>query len=211
MPPTYAATGFGYVRPVAGPGARLAGLSAHRVERFEEKPTPERAAELLAMPGVAWNAGMFLWRRGVVRAALARYAPDILDAVSRAWQAGSLDEAYPTIRSTSIDYAVMEPASIAGQVVMGAMDAGWSDLGSWSALLADLGAGEVVGRVVPAGEPMAVGAADLAVVRHAGRLAIMAGPSTIADEPGPSALLEGAAQHRAVIDALVARVTAAER
>ena len=211
VPPTYPATGFGYVRPVAGPGARLAGLSAHRVERFEEKPTPERAAELLAMPGVAWNAGMFLWRRGVVRAALARYAPDILDAVSRAWRAGSLDEAYPTIRSTSIDYAVMEPASMAGQVVMGAMDAGWSDLGSWSALLADLGAGEVVGRVVPAGEPMAIAAADLAVVRHAGRLAIMAGPSTIADEPGPSALLEGAAQQRAVLDALVARVTAAER
>jgi hypothetical protein len=39
----------------------------------------------------------------------------------------------------------------------------------------------------------------------------MAGPGTIALEPGPSALLEEAAPRRAVIDALVARVTAAER
>jgi mannose-1-phosphate guanylyltransferase len=211
VPPTYPATGFGYVRPVAGPGARVAGLAAHRVERFEEKPTPERAAELLAMPGVAWNAGMFLWRRGVIRAALARHASDILDAVARAWQAGALDEAYPTIRSTSIDYAVLEPASIAGQVVVGAMDAGWSDLGSWNALLTDLGAGDVVGRVVQAGETITIASPDLAVVRRGGRLAIVAGPGTIADEPGPSALLEEAAPRRAVIDALLARVTAAER
>lgn len=209
--PTYAATGFGYVRPVADRGERIAGLEAHPVERFEEKPTPERAAELLAIPGIAWNAGMFLWRRGVIRAALARHAPDIFESVSRAWQGGSLDEAYPAIRSTSIDYALMEPASVAGQVVMGAMDVGWSDLGSWSALLADLGAGEIAGRVIQAGESADVGPADLVVERRDGRLAVVAGPGTIAREPGPSALLEGAVPRRAVIDALVARVTAAER
>ena len=139
------------------------------------------------------------------------YAPDILEPIAAAVAAGTLDEAYPAIRSTSIDYAVMEPASLAGQVVMGAMDVGWSDLGSWDALLADLGADEVVGRVVQAGETAAVGPPDLVVHRRDGRLAVVAGPGTIADEPGPSALLEGAAPRRAVIDALVARVTAAER
>jgi len=209
--PSHAATDFGYVRPFASRGAQLDGLQAYPVERFEEKPTPDRAAELVAMPGVAWNAGMFLWRRGVIRAALERHASDILGAVSIAWQAHTLDEAYPAIRSTSIDYAVMEPASVAGQVVMGAMDVGWSDLGSWSALLADLGADEVMGRVVVTGETAEVGSADLAVLRRNGRLAIEAGPGRIAAEPGPSALLQGAAPRRAVIDALVARVTAAER
>ena len=50
-------------------------------------------------------------------------------------------------RSTSIDYAVMEPAASAGLVVMGAMDVGWSDLGSWTALLEALGGvGERPGR-----------------------------------------------------------------
>jgi mannose-1-phosphate guanylyltransferase len=209
--PSYAATGFGYVRPVPGRGEEIGGLWAHPVERFEEKPTAERAAELLAIPGVAWNAGMFLWRRGVIRAAFERHAPDILAAVTQGCRAGTLDETYASIRSTSIDYAVMEPASGAGQVVMGAMDVGWSDLGSWTALLADLGAAEVAGRVVQVGESADVGPSDLAVLRREGRLAIMAGPGTIAGEPGPSALLQGAAPQRAVIEALVARVTAAER
>ena len=209
--PSYPATGFGYVRPVAARGEVLAGLQAHPVERFEEKPTAARAAELLTIPGVAWNAGMFLWRRGVIRSALARHASDIVEPISRAWQAGTLDDAYPTIRSTSIDYAVLEPASVAGEVVMGAMDVGWSDLGSWSALLADLGAGEVVGRVIQAGEG-AERRADRpgrrptrGPARHHGR----AGYDC--REPGPSALLERAVPKRAVIEALVARVTAAER
>ncbi len=100
---------------------------------------------------------------------------------------------------------------MAGQVVMCDMDVGWSDIGSWTALLADLGAGAVVGRVVQAGESAVVGSTDLVVHRRDGRLAIQAGPGTIDDEPGPSALLEGAAPRRAVIEALVARVTAAER
>ena len=94
---------------------------------------------------------------------------------------------------------------------MGAMDVGWSDLGSWDALLADLDAADIVGRIVQAGEAAEVGRPDVVVHRRDGRLAVAAGPGTIADEPGPSALLEGAAPRRAVIDALVARVTAAER
>lgn len=209
--PSYPATGFGYVRPVPGRATPIGDMSAAPVERFEEKPTPERAAELVAMPGVAWNAGMFLWRRQVIRDALARFAPDILEAVAAALRADTLESAYPGIRATSIDYAVMEPASAAGQVVMGGMDVGWSDLGSWSALLADLGAGDLTGRVVPAGEAVVAGVDDLVVVRRDGRLAVMAGPGTIADEPGPCAVLEGASARRAVIDALVARVTTAER
>ena len=207
---TRPSTDYGYLIPDVGRGLERR-LTAYPLLRFQEKPDPETARRLLATPGVAWNAGMFLWRREVILEALASYAPDILEPIASAVAAGTLGEAYPAIRSTSIDYAVMEPASLAGQVVMAAMDVGWSDLGSWDALLADLGAGEVVGRVVQAGATAAVGPSDVVVHRRDGRLAVIAGPGTIADEPGPSALLEGAAPRRAVIDALVARVTAAER
>jgi mannose-1-phosphate guanylyltransferase len=208
--PTSPATTFGYVRPVADRRTVIEGLEAYPVERFEEKPTPERAAELVAMPGVAWNAGMFLWRRSVIRDALARHAPDILSGVADGWRAGRLEAVYPDLRATSIDYAVLEPASLEGRVVTGTLDCGWSDLGSWSALLADLGAGGVVGRVVQAGEAAAVGPSDLVVRRSGGRLEAIAGPGTIADASGPTALLEGVAARRAVVDALVARVSAAE-
>ncbi|HEY8199709.1 MAG TPA: mannose-1-phosphate guanylyltransferase [Candidatus Limnocylindrales bacterium] len=207
---TRPSTGYGYLIPDVDRRLERQ-LTAYPLLRFQEKPDHETAQRLLAMPGVAWNAGMFLWRREVILDALASHAPDILEPIARALAASTLGDAYPEIRSTSIDYAVMEPASLAGEVVMGAMDVGWSDLGSWDALLADLGADEVVGRIVQAGETAAIGPAAVVVQRHDGRLAVAAGPGTIADEPGPSALLEGAAPRRAVIDALVARVTAAER
>ena len=52
------------------------------------------------------------------------------------------------MRATSIDYAVMEPASVAGRVAMLRADVGWSDLGSWAALRDAL-----VARAEQDGEP----------------------------------------------------------
>ncbi len=131
--PTGPETGYGYI--VAGdvrPGS-----GGHAVRRFVEKPPADAAAALLAGPDpVAWNAGIFVWRRATILAALEASAPDILAAI-RAGVAGGpagLDEAYATVRATSIDYAVMEPASVAGRVAMLRADVGWSDLGSWAAL-----------------------------------------------------------------------------
>ncbi|HVQ22478.1 MAG TPA: mannose-1-phosphate guanylyltransferase, partial [Candidatus Saccharimonadia bacterium] len=130
---SHLSTDYGYLIPDVGRRLERR-LTAYPLLRFQEKPDHETAQRLLTMPGVAWNAGMFLWRREVILEALASYAPDILEPIATAVAAGTLVEAYPAIRSTSIDYAVMEPASLAGQVVMGAMDIGWSDLGSWDAL-----------------------------------------------------------------------------
>jgi mannose-1-phosphate guanylyltransferase/mannose-6-phosphate isomerase len=145
--PTGPETGYGYV--VAG--APRAEAGAHAVRRFVEKPPAAAATALLAGPdAVAWNAGIFLWRRDAIVDALGASAPDILGAV-RAGVAGgtaALEAAYATLRATSIDYAVMEPASVAGRVAMLRADVGWSDLGSWAALRDAL-----VARAVEAGEP----------------------------------------------------------
>lgn len=199
------ATEYGYLIPDLERGTSRA-LTAHPLRRFEEKPSAERAAELRSMPGVAWNAGMFLWRRRAIRQALADFAPDILDAVASAHRTGTVAEAYPSIRSTSIDYAVMEKAAAGGRVVMGALDVGWNDVGGWTALLAALGS-RATGRVVQAGEPAEVTADDLVVRRRDGRLAVEPGPRRgILDASGPSALLTGARADRQIVDALVARV-----
>ena len=40
--------------------------------------------------GVAWNAGMFLWRRGSIRAALERFAPDVAEAVAHGVASGDI-------------------------------------------------------------------------------------------------------------------------
>ncbi len=204
------ATEYGYLRPILERAEQVDGLRAHPLAAFEEKPTVERARELLAIPGVAWNAGIFLWRRRAITAALAGHAPDILGAVASGHAAGTLASVYPDIRATSIDYAVMEPAAAAGQVVMVALDVGWSDIGSWTALLAALGV-TGTGRVVQAGEPVEAGANDLVVRRVGGRLRVEAGPARgILDGNGPSALLAGARPGRAIVEALVERVAARE-
>jgi mannose-1-phosphate guanylyltransferase len=177
--------------------------------RFEEKPAPERAAALLATPGSAWNAGIFLWRRRAIRGALAAFAPDVLDAVERAWAAGSLGADYPAIRSTSIDYAVMEPAAAAGRVLMGRLEAGWSDLGTWSALLAALGA-PGSGAVVEAGQEFAADSDDL-VVEFAGRRCRArpgSGGSMVAETP--VAILRGARPGLPIVEALLDRCAGEE-
>jgi mannose-1-phosphate guanylyltransferase len=115
----------------------VAGRPTYAVERFVEKPSAERAVELIATGMASWNAGIFAWTRATIRDRLARYAPDIVGpirAISRAGTPADLDAAYPSLRATSIDYAVMEPASVAGDVSVVPMSVGWSDLGSWAAL-----------------------------------------------------------------------------
>lgn len=203
------ATEYGYLIPDLGSGAEIDGLMACPLERFQEKPTAEAAGVLQRRPGVAWNAGIFLWRRGAIRAALREFAPDLLAVVGDGHRPTTFREAYGTIRPISIDYAVMEPAATAGRVVMGAMDVGWNDLGTWTALLEALG-GAGVGRVIQAGEAAQAGAGDLVVERRDGRLTLSDGPRGILGQ-SPSALLAGAGPARAIVEALLDRVGQEER
>ena len=158
--PTGPETGYGYIVaavPRVDAPARPATSGALDVARFVEKPSAEAAAALLAgRAAVAWNAGIFAWRRDSILAALAAHAPDILAAVEAGVRATASDPAalaaiYATLRATSIDYAVMEPASRVGNVAMIGADVGWSDLGSWAALRDAL-----VAEAVAAGEPAGV-------------------------------------------------------
>ncbi len=135
--PTGPESGYGYI-VAAGP--LPGGSGAFGVARFVEKPSIDAAVALLAGSApVAWNAGIFAWRRDAIRAAIAVHAPELAASVEGAVRGtaadpGSLDRAYATARPISIDYAVMEPASLAGEVAMLRADVGWSDLGSWAAL-----------------------------------------------------------------------------
>jgi len=147
-------TGYGYVLALP-PARQVRGRATFAVDRFVEKPSLDRAQELLSTGLASWNAGIFAWTRAAIRDQLSRHAPDIVDPI-RAICAGAggaaaslgaaaspgsaasrgpvLDGVYATLRATSIDYAVMEPASLEGAVAVVPIDVGWSDLGSWAAL-----------------------------------------------------------------------------
>jgi mannose-1-phosphate guanylyltransferase len=148
--PTGPETGYGYIlhEPAV---LRMPGAVAS-VERFEEKPRRERAEELIARGDVSWNAGIFVWSVGGVLDGLERYAPHVLEPIRAGIAAGaSPADFYPGVPSTSIDYALLEPASVDGRVRVLPVDVGWSDLGSWTALR-DAWLEQVGGRSGPVGQ-----------------------------------------------------------
>jgi mannose-1-phosphate guanylyltransferase len=205
------ATEYGYLIPDVARGADIAGLRAYPLVRFEEKPKPARAEELARDEGVAWNAGIFLWRRRAISHALTRYTGLLQSLGPMVGSPSTLQHAYEAIqRPVSIDYAVMEGAAQSGQVVMASMDVGWSDLGSWSALLAGLGA-LGTGAVVQAGETVDVDDDDLIVRRTAGRLGVIPPPERgRMTATKPIAILRGTAPDRALVEQLLERCSEAE-
>jgi mannose-1-phosphate guanylyltransferase len=133
--PTAPETGFGYIEW----GSAVGELRAHKVLRFIEKPTAERAAQLLQAGNVVWNSGMFCFTVGAILDALAKYAPDVLSAARGVAAASSFDgsqisfaaDSFATLPDISIDYAVMERAE---NVLVVPCGFGWSDIGNWKAV-----------------------------------------------------------------------------
>jgi mannose-1-phosphate guanylyltransferase len=201
-----AATQYGYLVPDKT-RHKEEKLHSYVLEAFVEKPDPDKARQLIDLGGAAWNAGIFLARRRAWLAALERHTtliPMLRGAISAPDQ---LAAAYAEINPVSIDYAVMQAAAAERQVVMGAMDVGWSDVGTWTALLDALVDGYAApARVVPPGEGATLGEDDLAVIRSANDvLRLEPGPIELGSQQ-PLAWLPDARQHRAALEALIARV-----
>ncbi len=137
IPPTHAATGFGYIEAGEPLETRTVTLF-NKAIRFVEKPDGYTAARYLESGRHYWNSGMFIWRTEVMLKALNEHAPDLgrlCEAVSGASSAEEtqavLNSAYPSLRSISVDYAVMEHL---GNIVMARGQFGWDDVGSWPSL-----------------------------------------------------------------------------
>ena len=208
---TRPATEYGYLIPDLEQRQTLR-LDAYLLKAFQEKPTSDHAELLRRQPGVAWNAGMFMWRRRAIRAALEAFAPEVLEPVEVGFGAGTLEEAYPNVKSISIDYAVMEPAAAAGQVVMGSMDVGWNDLGSWTSLLGELGMAGIEATIAKPGEPFDAAEDDLVIWRPSPQqLVSRAGAdATMTGSSGPVAVLRRARPVQARVDALLDRCSSPE-
>ena len=206
--PNHPATEYGYLIPDYDAGATVDGIKAYPLHGFEEKPNHERAGQLYAQLGVAWNAGIFLWQRRAIRDAIERYTGLMTMIGTIGSSETGLQAAYDRLKPLSIDRAVMEGAASDRRVAMAAMDVGWSDLGSWTQLVAAVG-GQGTGRVVPPNEAARADEGDLIVERQAGVLSVGSGPRDIL-APSPVALLSGAAARREPVDALISRVAAWE-
>ena len=131
--PTYAATGYGYIKRGAATG------NGYIVDQFVEKPDQISAEDYFSSDDYYWNSGMFMFRAQAYLDELEKYKPDMVAhcahaAANMREDIGflRLDEAaFAKCEADSIDYAVMEKTDLACVVPM---DAGWSDIGSWSSL-----------------------------------------------------------------------------
>ncbi len=132
--PTEPSTGYGYIEA----GAELAS-GVHQVKRFVEKPSIEKAQELLASGGFTWNSGMFMFPVSVLASELERLAPEVQEYAAGAVSGGVRDldftrldaGAFEKCPDISIDYAIMEKTALAAVVPSSFK---WSDLGSWDAV-----------------------------------------------------------------------------
>lgn len=128
--PTYPAAKYGYIVPVAEQTSNLM-----RVSHFEEKPSVERAVELLDM-GAFWNGGVFAFRMGY-----------ILDIVRRYMEPKSypyIRDNYGKLRKISFDYEIVEACQSIAMVPYYGM---WKDLGTWNTLcdvMEELANGKVI-------------------------------------------------------------------
>jgi len=141
--PTFASTQLGYVQladPTAFPGCTNA---IHPVEAFKEKPDAASAQAFLASGRTLWNSGMFVWKAQTILDSIRRFLPQTrqpLEEIHRAWatprQEAAVQEWFPKLPKTSIDFAVMEKAA---DVYAIRLDCQWLDVGSFAAL------GELIG------------------------------------------------------------------
>jgi mannose-1-phosphate guanylyltransferase/mannose-6-phosphate isomerase len=178
MRPTAAETGYGYIAV----GAELPGLpGAFDLASFVEKPDAATAAALVGGGKHLWNSGMFVFTAATMIAEMARYAPEVLEAVRRAVEGRRQDldfirlapEAFAASPNISLDYAVAERTDRAAVVPA---DLGWSDVGSWQALW-ELGEKDARGNV-SIGDTM-LEDADNCYVRSDGMMTAVLGLSNV--------------------------------
>ncbi|MBI2919847.1 MAG: mannose-1-phosphate guanylyltransferase [Planctomycetes bacterium] len=135
--PTYAATGYGYVKRGARAGTSR-GVPVHEVERFVEKPDRATAEKYVASGAYFWNSGIFCWRAQTILDEIRVYRPAIGASLEKIRAAAGtrrekavLAREFPRIEKISIDFAVMEKST---EVRMIEAAWTWDDVGSWASV-----------------------------------------------------------------------------
>ncbi len=131
--PSFAATGFGYIRRDQALG-ECDGLTVYQSGGFREKPDATTAAEFIESGLYSWNAGMFIWHVDKAKREFERQQPDMargLHAIVSGSADGHSDLVWAGLKKVSLDFGIMEHAE---DVAVIPVDIGWSDVGTWSTL-----------------------------------------------------------------------------
>lgn len=133
--PHHPETGYGYLLA----GDALEGETGYQLSTFIEKPSFEKASELIKRNDVFWNAGIFVFDPRIVWEEIMKFQPEmaanisisVADAKRIGHQIHPCEKAFGEITPISFDYGVMEHTEKAALV---SASPEWSDLGSWNAM-----------------------------------------------------------------------------
>lgn len=139
IPPTFPATGYGYLETAEAhpPGPR--GGRLHALKRFVEKPDLDKATAYLREGNFFWNAGIFIWKAETFLDEARRQVPALADFIQALDRFEALPELlterFAALPKISVDYAIMENARRLAAVIA---DFDWDDVGAWTALPAHI-------------------------------------------------------------------------
>jgi mannose-1-phosphate guanylyltransferase len=135
VPPTFPATGYGYIEAGKSLGD---GEGVFEIARFEEKPDEIRARQFFESNAHFWNPGISVWAVSNLLKLMRRYKPDHFDALQYVSEAIGTDkvaarmqDAFKNLDGMAIDHAIFEKATRLATIQV---DLEWSDIGSWSAI-----------------------------------------------------------------------------
>ncbi|RTE07928.1 sugar phosphate nucleotidyltransferase [Paenibacillus whitsoniae] len=123
--PTYPSAKYGYILTESAEGSG-SDSGYRRVTRFLEKPTEEKAAELINSNAL-WNCGVFAFRL--------KYMVELLRNNGYSLVYEDFVGNYSDLRRISFDYEVVEKAA---EVVVLPYSGSWKDLGTWNTLTEEI-------------------------------------------------------------------------
>ena len=134
--PSFACTGYGYIRFGANVGSDSAGF---KVDGFVEKPDELTAISYLKQSDYLWNSGMFIVRPSVLIEEAELYCAELLHHCRLTVKSLTKDldfirlsePEFAQCEGISIDYAIMEHTH---KAVVVPVDCGWNDVGDLQAL-----------------------------------------------------------------------------
>ena len=203
--PTEPSVAFGYIHP-----GRAESDGTRMVDRFIEKPKLEIAREYFASGEYLWNAGMFIAPASLILEILRINQPELfeqIDRIAAAWDTPQrnqvLEEIWPQIRPIAIDYAIAEPAALAGKVAVVEAEFDWHDVGDFAAI-AELQSHGQPGKLAVLGSARVLAEASSGIlVSDTNRLIALIGVDDIIVVDTPDALLVTTKDHAQQVKSLV--------
>ncbi len=137
VPPTYPATGYGYIKSESQLDQNE--YSPIKVDCFIEKPDEKTAGKLIKDKKYSWNSGMFVFKATAILSEIKSFSPEILKNCEQCIDKSKKDldflrlekRSFLNCNNVSIDISVFEKTNKAYVIPL---LCGWDDLGSWESL-----------------------------------------------------------------------------